>query len=240
MVRAIFMAWLYGKEATLMSSRPFRASMWALMQGIFERVLAHPFVAGLTDGSLPRDAFTYYVIQDAHYLRDYARALALVASRAPDEPVLAMFAGHARGAIEVERALHAGLFRDMGLGEERVRATPVMPTTLAYTSYLLRACHQGSFAEGVATVLPCYWIYAEVGAALLARSSPDPLYARWIATYGAEEFARIVADVLAVVDRAGAAAGPAERDAMRGHALTTARYEWMFWDAAWRREAWPL
>ena len=78
-----------------------------------------------------------------------------------------------------------------------------MPTTLAYTSYLLRSCHQGSFAEGLAAVLPCYWIYAEVGTALLARGSPDPLYARWIATYGGEEFGRIVADVLAVVDRVG-------------------------------------
>jgi thiaminase/transcriptional activator TenA len=128
----------------------------------------------------------------------------------------------------------------MGISEDEVRSTPVMPTTLAYTSYLLRACHQGSFAEGLAAVLPCYWIYAEVGSALLARSSPDPLYARWIATYGGEEFARIVANVLAVVDRVGETASPAERADMRDHALATSRYEWMFWDAAWRREAWPV
>jgi thiaminase/transcriptional activator TenA len=225
-----------------MSAGPtaFRDELWRAMEGVFARILAHPFLAGLTDGTLPRDAFAHYVIQDSHYLSDYARALALVGARAPGDDALAMFCAHATGAIEVERALHGGLFREMGVTTEQVRATPVAPTTLAYTSYLLRCAHHGSFAEALAAVLPCYWIYAEVGAALLARSSPDPLYARWIATYGAEEFARIVADVLAVVDRAGAAAGPAERDAMRGHALTTARYEWMFWDAAWRREAWPL
>jgi thiaminase/transcriptional activator TenA len=223
-----------------MSSQDFRTSMWAVMQGVFRRILAHPFVVGLTDGSLPRDAFAYYVIQDAHYLRDYARALAIVGARAPDEPTIAMFAGHARGAIEVERALHAGLFREMGIGEEQVRAMPVMPTTLAYTSYLLRACQQGSFAEGVGAVLPCYWIYAEVGKALLARSSPDPLYARWIATYGGDEFAAIVADVLALVDRLGIRLAPAEQASMREHVTTTSRYEWMFWDAAWRREAWPV
>jgi thiaminase/transcriptional activator TenA len=218
----------------------FRDHMWSAMDAIFARILAHPFVAGLTDGSLPHPAFGHYVVQDALYLVDYARALAIVGAKAPDEQTLAMFAGHARGALEVERSLHTGLFREMGMTEDEVRATPVMPTTLAYTSYLLRSCHQGSFAEGLAAVLPCYWIYAEVGTRLLARSSPDPLYARWIAMYGGEEFGKIVADVLEVVDRIGASVTAAEQAAMREHVVTTARYEWMFWDAGWRRETWPV
>jgi thiaminase (transcriptional activator TenA) len=217
-----------------------RARIWGAMQELFTRILAHPFLAGLTDGSLPRDAFTHYVIQDAHYLVDYARALALLGAKAPDQQAIAMFAGHARGAIEVERSLHASLFRDLGITDDEVRRAPVMPTTLAYTSYLLRSCHQGSFAEGLAAVLPCYWIYAEVGAALLARSSPDPLYARWIATYGGEEFGKIVAEVLALVDRVGDTASGPEQAAMREQVVTTSRYEWMFWDAGWRREVWPV
>jgi thiaminase/transcriptional activator TenA len=222
------------------SSTAFRARMWNAMEDVFARILAHPFLAGLTDGSLPRDAFAYYVVQDAHYLVDYARALALVGAKAPDAQAIAEFTGDARGAIEVERALHAGLLQELGATADAVRGTPVMPTTLAYTSYLLRCCHQGSFAEALAAVLPCYWIYAEVGAALLARSSPDPLYARWIATYGGEAFGKIVADVLALADRVGETAGAAEQAAMREHVVATSRYEWMFWDAAWRRETWPV
>ena len=71
-----------------MGSTRFRDLMWTAMQDIYTRILAHPFVAGLTDGSLPRDAFAYYVVQDAHYLSDYARALALVGAKAPDEATL--------------------------------------------------------------------------------------------------------------------------------------------------------
>ncbi|BDG05114.1 thiaminase II [Anaeromyxobacter oryzae] len=223
-----------------MEATVFRARMWNAMEEVFARILAHPFIASLTDGSLQRETFAHYVVQDAHYLLDYARALALVGAKAPDAQAIAMFAGDARGAIEVERSLHAGLLEELGVTAEQVRATPVMPTTLAYTSYLLRSCHQGSFAEALAAVLPCYWIYAEVGAALLARSSPDPLYARWIATYGGEAFGKIVADVLALVDRVGETAGVAEQAAMRERVVTTSRYEWMFWDAAWRRETWPV
>jgi thiaminase/transcriptional activator TenA len=218
----------------------FRDRMWGAIEPIFARILAHPFVSGLTDGSLPREAFRHYVVQDALYLVDYARALALAGAKAPDEGAIAMFASHARGALEVERSLHAWLLEGLGVPPDALRTAPVTPTTLAYTSYLLRSCHQGSFAEGLAAVLPCYWIYAEVGTRLLARSSPDPLYARWIGTYGGEEFARIVADVLALVDRTGETASAAEQALMREHVVTTSRYEWMFWDASWRLEAWPV
>jgi thiaminase/transcriptional activator TenA len=216
-----------------------RDRLWSAMEPIFERILAHPFVTGLTDGSLPRDAFRHYVEQDALYLVDYARALALVGAKAPDAEAVAMFAAHARGALEVERSLHTWLLERLDL--PGMAGLPAIgPTTLAYTSYLLRSCHQGSFADGLAAVLPCYWIYAEVGSRLLARSSPDPLYARWIGTYGGEEFGEIVADVLALVDRTGEAASAVEHAAMREQVVTTSRYEWMFWEASWRRETWPV
>ena len=89
-------------------------------------------------------------------------------------------------------------------------------------------------------MLPCYWIYQRVGEALLARGSPDPRYRAWIDTYGGEEFARVVAEVLAVADEVAHDLGEAERRRARQHFVTTARYEWMFWDAAWRREEWPV
>jgi thiaminase/transcriptional activator TenA len=210
------------------------------MEPVFKRILEHPFVTGLTDGSLPMESFAYYVAQDAHYLRDYARALALVAAKAPDQPTVAMFAAHAQGAIEVESQLHAGFAHDLHPGYAAEFSAPVSPTTLAYTSYLLRVCSQGDFAQGLAAVLPCYWIYAEVGAALLTHSSPQPLFARWIDTYGGEEFAAIVAAVLDAVDVVGDSAGAAQVSAMRQHVLMTSKYEWMFWDAGLRRETWPI
>lgn len=217
-----------------------RDDLWAVMEPVYKQILEHPFLTGLTDGSLPIDRFAYYIAQDASYLRDYARTLALVAAKAPREPDVAMFAAHAHGAIEVESQLHAGFVRDLSAEHAQVLVTPVSPTTLAYTSYLLRVCSQGDFAEALSAVLPCYWIYAEVGSALLERSSPQPLFARWIETYGGDEFGAIVAAVLDTVDAVGTSVSAAKVAAMREHVLTTSKYEWMFWDAGWRRETWPL
>jgi thiaminase/transcriptional activator TenA len=212
-----------------------RDVLWADISGVYDAILAHPFLAGLADGTLPRESFRHYVVQDAHYLRGYARALAVCAAKAPDEDATVMFAQHAAGAIAAERDLHASLLDELGTVDD-----PVAPATQAYLSYLLATAHGGSYAEAVGAVLPCYWIYARVGEHLLAAGSPDPLYARWIAMYGGDEYRAVVDAVLDETDRAGSELSPPELVRMRTHFSTTARYEWMFWDGAYRQERWPV
>jgi thiaminase/transcriptional activator TenA len=216
------------------------AQLWQQIAPTYDAILAHPFLTELADGTLNPDAFAHYVVQDLHYLRDYARALAVLAARADSRADLTMLARHAVNAAADELALHTTLLPALGLESETVATVPAAPTTLAYTSYLLATVYGGSFAEGLAAVLPCYWIYAQVGTELLQAGSPDPRYQRWIDAYGGAEFAAVVEEVLDVVDRTGLALGPQERAAAARQMATTARYEWMFWDAAYRLERWPV
>jgi thiaminase/transcriptional activator TenA len=218
----------------------FTADLWASIGPIYAAILRHPFVTGLTDGSLPRPSFQFYAVQDALYLRAFARALSLAAARAPRDEWIIMFNEHAAGALKVERALHESFFQAFGLGAEDVAATPLAPTNLAYTSYLLAVAQAAPFPEAVAALLPCYWIYWEVGKELERAGSPDPLYTRWIGTYASAEFGAIVEAVLDCVDGLARALRPAELDAMRRHFVTTSRYEWMFWEMGFQREAWPI
>jgi thiaminase/transcriptional activator TenA len=217
----------------------FRDELWPEVDHIYRAILEHPFITGLTTGSLPADVFEHYVVQDAHYLRDYARALAITGARADTDDQIVQFCQDAAGAIVVERSLHAGFMAGFSRTSEELADEPVAPTTLAYTSYLLRVAHQGSYPEAVAAVLPCYWLYARVGQQLVERSSPHPLYRRWIETYGGEEFQAVVAAVLAVVDVLGEQLTGVARQRFVDHVVTTSRYEWLFFDAAWRRERWP-
>lgn len=218
----------------------FTDELWGSIARIYEAILRHPFIEGLTAGTLPRDSFRFYAVQDALYLRDFARALSLAAARAPRDEWIIMFNEHAAGALRVERALHEGFFRDFGLSPAAVAATPLAPTNLAYTSYLLAVAYGAPFHEAVAALLPCYWIYWEVGRALERAGSPDPLYRRWIGTYASEEFGAVVRAVLDATEEIAAALGEPERAAMRRHFVTTSRYEWLFWEMGLRREAWPV
>src|SRR3984957_4613609 len=120
--------------------------LWAEAADTYAAILNHPFLAGLTDGSLDPERFTHYVVQDAHYLRDFARTLNVGGSKAPPHAGVGMFARHAAATAEVELALHESLLFELGI--QHIDAVPVAPTTLAYTSYLLATAYRGTFAEG--------------------------------------------------------------------------------------------
>lgn len=213
--------------------------LWREIAPIYAAILNHPFLRGLTDGTLPEAAFRYYVVEDARYLRDFARCLALAAAKAPRDDWGVFFAEQAAGALVVERALHEGFFRDWGVAVAESDAE-MAPANLAYTSYLLRVAYAEPFAELLGALLPCFWIYWEVGKALAAAGSPNPLYQRWIDTYAADEYAASVRQALATMDACAAELSPERRARVARHFVTTSRYEWLFWDAAWRRETWPV
>jgi thiaminase/transcriptional activator TenA len=223
-----------------MTPRDFTRELWSRVETIYSSILSHAFIQGLTDGSLPRECFEFYVIQDSHYLREFARSLSLAAAKAPEDEWTATFNRHASEALQVERRLHDSFFRDLELTSEEVRKSPVAPTNMAYTHYLLATAYGRPFAETIGVLLPCYWIYAEVGKALLSKGSPQALYQRWIDTYAGEEYETIVESVLDVTECVAKSESDATRDAMATHFVTSTRYEWMFWDMAYRRETWPV
>jgi thiaminase/transcriptional activator TenA len=220
--------------------RGFSGELWAAAEPIYRHILIHPFLAGLTDGTLDRAAFRFYIVEDSHYLTEFARALSVAASKAPKDPWIVAFDRDAIATLESERLLHESYFHDFGLSEEELRARPLAPTTLAYTSYLLATAWSRPFAETLSAMLPCYWIYAEVGKALRKRRSPDPLYQRWIDEYGSESYEATVQAVLGIMDEVAAEESASSRANMVRHYVTASRYEWMFWDMGFRQESWPV
>ncbi len=223
-----------------MKREGFTKDLWHSITSIYDEIVAHPFLRGLTDGTLTEERFRFYILQDAVYLREYARALSLVGVRSRDEGALVMFNEHSAGAINVERSLHEVFLEDLGVAREKAEATAPSPTTLAYTSFLLKTVALGDYPEALGAVLPCYWIYREVGKALLEHGSPNPRYQKWIDTYGGEEFGALVEVVLDLTDGVCEDLAPAQKARVGEAFVATARYEWMFWDAAWRLEGWPV
>jgi thiaminase/transcriptional activator TenA len=217
----------------------FAREAWQRITPLYQAILDLPFNRELAAGSLSRERFTFYMLQDAHYLTYFARALAVTAARAPDNDALIQFAGSAREAVVVERALHEGFFRDYGIAPEQAAATEPSPTCAHYTNYLLALAYNAPYEVSVAALLPCFWIYWEVGKHLLATARPDNPYQAWIDTYADEAFAAGVRRVIAISDQVAATASPAVRDQMFQAFVRASQLEWMFWDSAYRLERWP-
>jgi thiaminase (transcriptional activator TenA) len=219
----------------------FSEQAWQRTEKLQAAMLDLPFNVELTDGSLSRQRFQFYLAQDARYLVGFGRALAIASARAVDVDDVAFFAGAAREAIVVERELHAGYFARFGLEQGDLDAVDTSPTCLAYTSYLLALAATGSTGELLAGLLPCFWVYHHVGQQILTRQPRHDghPYQAWIDTYADEEFGAAVAQCRDAVDRTAAAAGDAERARMHAAFVKATEYEWLFWDSAYRLETWP-
>ena len=208
---------------------------------IWRAIFTHPFLSELQAGTLPMDRFTYFILQDYLYLLDFSQVLCLGAAKSPDLETLEIFARHALIAVEVERNFHASYGKSLGLTQEALDATPEGPITEAYTKHLQAVARGGTLAEIVAAVLPCYWIYGEVGRKLHRNRPKKPkIYREWIETYASEEYWKPVREQIRLMDELGARASSDERRLMRSHFVLSSRYEFLFWDQAYRLEGWPV
>ena len=209
---------------------------------IRQAILSHPFITGVGDGTLPVMKFKFYVMQDYVYLIDYARVLALASARAPDLKTMGWFAGLLDETLNIEMDLHRSFCAEFGITRQELEATQPAPTTIAYTSFLLKVAHQGSFGELVASLLPCQWGYWEIGDHLARRGEPKhaPLYCRWIQMYSSTEFADLARAVRSLADRVAEGAGPGQMAAMGEAYLTSLRFEYRFWDMAYSLEGWGV
>ena len=208
----------------------------------WDKEKAHPFVTGIGDGTLSLDNFRYYMRQDYVFLIEFCRAISLAVAKARTLEDMGWFAQMIHETLNMEMALHVSFCADFDITEEELLTTKPSPTTWAYTRHMINTAHQGTVGETAAVILPCSWGYAEIGQALYAQGTPkdQPLYTRWIETYNSQEFADIADWLRGFVDKHAETAGTSELEAMERAFRISSQYEYMFWDAAWRMEEWPV
>ncbi len=213
----------------------FTGTLWQEIEPIYQAIIEHPFNQELAQGTLEREKFKFYVQQDSLYLADFGRTLALVGSRSRDPVRVLDFVKFAEGAIVVERALHEEYFKLFGITTPTLKQSP---TCSAYTNFLLATAAHRSYEEGVAALLPCFWIYREVGHHIYQNAAANNPYQRWIDTYAGEEFGLLVDKAIDITDEAARQASVAAKGLMTDAFVTSTRLEWMFWDSAYRLESW--
>jgi thiaminase/transcriptional activator TenA len=208
---------------------------------IWRAIEQHPFLRELHAGTLPMERFTYFILQDYVYLLDFAQVLCLGGAKSPDLETLELFCRHALGAVEVERSFHASYGASLGLLRQQLDGVTKGPATVAYINHLQSVARGGTLGELVAAVLPCYWIYGDAGKRLRKGAPEKPkIYREWIETYAGESFWKPVREQIRLMDKLGAAASRDEKKRMAENFFLSSRYEWSFWEQAYRMEKWPV
>ena len=193
---------------------------------------------------LDLENFRYYAIQDALYLTDFAYCLRKLGSNpnidgADSERLNEL----ARGAEEDEKELHRSFFQKWEIDASGATA---MPNTLMYTSYMIRVVTTRCYAEGLAVLLPCFWVYMHVGKCMLklreelgVTVSRCPQFDAWIDMYAGEAFESEVRGYIAMVDVVAKQADGETLQNMEKHFLMSCKLEHMFWDQAKDLMQWP-
>ncbi len=218
----------------------FSQEAWARNRAAYETIRTMPFNAELAAGTLSAERFRRYIVQDAHYLIGFGRALALAAAKAPHPDRIVQFARGAETAIVVERTLHGGFFETYGIDAGTFAATPLSPACDHYVAWLMATAYAEPYEVVLGALLPCFWIYAEVGRDIFSRAGADNPYRAWIDTYAGADFAAAVAAMIAATDEAATDASPILRQRMQMAYAHATRLEYGFWDGAYRDLSWPL
>ncbi|MCT9867785.1 bifunctional hydroxymethylpyrimidine kinase/phosphomethylpyrimidine kinase [Paenarthrobacter aurescens] len=208
----------------------FAAALWKEATPELEAIYKLSFIEGLQSGRLPESEFNYYLAQDALYLNGYSRVLARAAALAPTEEEQLFWAKASQQCLEVESELHRNWL------STREASTVTGPVTKSYVDHLVASSASGSYAVVLAAILPCFWLYAEVGqqlhtAYIEAGAPADHPYAEWLKTYADEDFAAATRNAINFTDAAAMAASDKERAAMVEAFGHSCRYETAFFDA---------
>lgn len=212
----------------------FTDQLWNKITPIYNAILDMPFIQELTEGTLPQDKFLFYMRQDTLYLADYSKALSLAGIRADRNEHTRQFMDFGTNTISVERELHGEFYEKFDVAEEAQKS----PSCFAYTNFLLSTATVKDNAVTIAALLPCFWIYREVGLQIYENSAPDNPYQEWIETYAGEEFNEGVEKAIAITNEVAAEEPQSRRNEMEHAFVRASQLEWMFWDSAYRMEKW--
>lgn len=208
---------------------------WEHIKPIYNSIVKMPFITELREGTLPVEKFQFYMAQDAHYLEHFGRSLAIIASRIQEVTDMLAFIKFSEGAIVVENALHESYFKEFNLTGKG----SMQPACHHYVHSLKSTASLASVEVAVAAVLPCFWIYREIGTFIYENqnTAANP-YKKWIDTYAGDDFDVLVKQAIEIADRLASKGTTAQQQAMTDAFCTSSHLEFQFWDAAYRLRTW--
>ncbi|MGY3766106.1 thiaminase II [Vagococcus vulneris] len=199
----------------------------------------HSFITQLAEGTLPADEFRYYLIQDRYYLEHFSKIHAMIAEKTDNQTVKEIMIKGANHLESGEVMVRTMFFKELGITDEEVAATPIAPTAYHYVSHMYRQLAEGAVSSAVAGLLPCPWLYHEIGLRLIKTGSPNELYQRWIETYSGEDSAKEVLEHCELADQLFLTSTDIEKEQMIEAFYISSQLEYLFWNMAVTKETWP-
>ncbi len=203
---------------------------------LWERMVTHPFVQELGEGTLPVEKARYYFVQDYVFVRDLVSMTAMGIARAPDFSAGRRLEQFLAGILDPENDLFMRAFKELGVPEEEYRSASASPTTQAFGDFMVRTGLEGTLEDILTILYVTEGTYLDWGTRLLeaGKRPRSPIYRQWIELHGPAVLGDLVTWMAGHLDRADLG----RRARIERLFLTALRYEYRFWEAAYRGESW--
>ncbi|MBA7539405.1 Aminopyrimidine aminohydrolase [subsurface metagenome] len=214
----------------------FTTRLWGEIEDIYCRIIDLPFNQELMKGTLDHEKFLFYVQQDSLYLLDYSKVLAIIAAKSDGTERIRQFLQFADYSIAVEGWMHKKILEKYSIWPDYQKS----PVCFSYTNFLLSVSALRKIEEAMASILPCFWIYAELGDYIYSNASKNNPYKDWINAYAGGEFKDATEKALKITDELADSANDITKAQMKEMFILSTKLEFMFWDSAYKMEQWVL
>ncbi|MCZ6539994.1 MAG: TenA family protein [Chloroflexi bacterium] len=210
---------------------------------LWSAAIGHRFIVELGDGTLSRERFARYFVQDYIFINDLVKMAGIAVAKAPDARSARPIEGFLNAILGAEDALFVDAFKTLGVPEAEYSGAEALPTTAAFGNFLVRLAYEGSFREICAAMLVTEGVYLAWGDRLRTNGA-DPaaggselgrFYQGWIDLHTDDALGPIVRHLTSIVDQAK----PAEMPKLGTIFERALGYEVAFWDMAYEGENWP-
>ncbi len=196
----------------------------------------HPFVKGIADGSLEKEKFKHYIIQDTLYLKDYARAFLIGAAKSEDMEVMSFLATGGCNMINSQDDVNKRYMRRMGLTLEEIYSTPFSLDNLSYVSYMIRIAYEGGAAEALAAIMPCALSYEAIAKRMIANNPKcveNSFYGDFISNYARDAFHENNEKMILLIDNLSKDYDEDRKKNLVDIFVRSSEYEMLFWNLSW-------
>lgn len=212
-------------------------SAWERVEPIYERIIKHPFITELADGTLGADRFKFYIEQDVIYLSQLSESISKLALRLTDTKYRALFEKFAVETMQMEQSMQVEYAADFVVKEDSGKTL----ACIEYMGYEAHNAESEDVAVALASMLPCYWIYKCVGDYVSQSANLEGnTYAGWIALYSDEYFVEEVEQFIAICDKYAEESSAEIKEKMVDAFLKSAQYEYDFWNDAYNMSVYEI
>lgn len=213
-------------------------------QPILDEIIKHPFVQGIANGQLPKEALTFYVGQDFNYLNAFIKVYAAAIQKSQTRADMAIFAKQIDFILNSEIHPHHNFCNVAGVAYESLQHEAQAPGTYLYNEHMYSAARTGDLIDIVAAMTPCPWTYVEIANLLVkeGKNTSDNVFKPWIDFYANMDNPddSILPEFFALIDREAKQYDRQRLDRVKEAFLKSCEMEWDFWDQAYYQKSWQF